>query len=397
MIWLLLLIVIFVLIGGFWWGWPLAAGILGASSVTDKPGALERIAQLMHSYNITLAEVETAFHTPATSRPVPARRSKGDVARTLFTYLGAIFIFAGISTYIGTFWESMGSAMRVFVTLGVGYILLIVLVSALHENKYPKLILPLALASVFMMTGGWFVLIHEVFPRSDNWRTAVLFVFGVMAVHQGALLGKYRLTVLAFTALFFVYGFMQVGLDLLGVPIAYIAIVLGASLFLVATALEDTAHRVLAAPALLIGTCWLNGGLFDRIALASSASWAGLVTGVCVMFTAYGLHKARRHPGLTGLGYFIGSIMAYSGLFDLVHNTPVELLYLAVTASMLYACVVLQSRALLFTTVIAMLGFIAFYTAKHFANSLGWPVTLVLMGVAFLGVGTIALKVRRHI
>ena len=89
--------------------------------------------------------------------------------------------------------------------------------------------------------------------------------------------------------------------------------------------------------------------------------------------------------------------MAYSGLFDLVHNTSFELIYLAVTAAMLYACVVLASRALLFTTVIAMLGFIGYYSAKHFANSLGWPVTLVLMGVAFLGVGTIALKVRRHI
>ncbi|MDE2118067.1 MAG: DUF2157 domain-containing protein [Betaproteobacteria bacterium] len=397
MIWLLLLIVIFVLIGGGWWGWPLLAGILGASGVTDKASALESIARLMRNYDITPAEVEAAFHAPAALRPEQARRSRGDIAKTLFIYLGSIFILAGISTYIGTFWVSMGSVMRVLVTLGVGYLLLIVLVSALYENKYPKLILPLALASVFMMTGGWFVLIHEVYPHGKNWRAAVLFVFGVMALHQGALFGKYRLTVLAFTALFFVYGFMQVGLDLLNVPMAYIAIVLGASLFLVATALEDTAHRVLAAPALLIAICWMNGGLFDRIAMSASADWAGLLTGICVISAAYGLQKAGRYPGLAGLGYFVGSIMAYSGLFDLVHNTPVELVYLAITASMLYACVVLQSRALLFTTVIAMLGFIGFYTAKHFANSLGWPVTLVLMGVAFLGVGTIAIKVRRHI
>lgn len=397
MIWLLALIVIFVLIGGGWWGWPLLAGILGASGVTDKVSALESIARLMRSYDITPAEVEAAFHAPAALRPEPTRRSRGDIARTLFIYLGAIFILAGISTYIGTFWQSMGSAMRVLVTLGVGYILLIVLLSALYENKYPKLILPLALASVFMMTGGWFVLLHEVFPHSDNWRAAVLFVFGVMALHQGALFGKYRLTILAFTALFFVYGFMQVGLDLLGAPMAYIAIVLGASLFLVATALEDTTHRVLAAPALLIGICWMNGGLFDRIAMSTSANWASLLTGMCVISAAYGLQKAGRYSGLAGLGYFVGSIMAYSGLFDLVHNTSVELIYLAITASMLYACVVLRSRALLFTTVIAMLGFIGFYTAKHFANSLGWPVTLVLMGVAFLGVGTVAIKVKRRI
>lgn len=397
MSWLLILVAIFVLIGGGWWGWQLLAGILGATGVTDKSSALESIARLMRNYDITPAEVEAAFHAPASSSPEPAQRSRGDIAKTLFIYLGAIFILAGISTYIGTFWVSMGGVTRVAVTLGVGYILLIVLLSALHENKYPRLILPLALASVFVMTGGWFVLVHEVFPRGENWRAAVLFVFGVLALQQGTLFGKYRLTVLAFTALFFVYGFMQVGLDLLDVPTAYIAIVLGASLFLVSTALEEMPYRVLAAPALLIGICWMNGGLFDRIAMATSANWASLLVGMSVISAAYGLQKAGRYSGLTGLGYFIGSIMAYSGLFDLVHNTPFELGYLAVTALMLYACVVLQSRALLFTTVIAMLGFIGFYTAKHFANSLGWPVTLVLMGVAFLGVGTIAIKVRRHI
>lgn len=291
----------------------------------------------------------------------------------------------------------MGSVMRVFVTLGVGYVLLIVLASALHENKFPRIILPLTLASVFMMTGGWFVLIHEVYPHGDNWRAALLFVFGTMVLHQGALFGKYRRTVLAFTVLVFVYGFLDVGLDMLGVPIAYVAIVLGASVFLVGTALEKTSHRVLAEPALLIGVIWLNSGLFDRIAMFTSTNWASLIIGMCVIFTAYGMHKAGRYSRLTGLGYFIGSIMAYAGLFDLVKNTSVELLYLAVTASILYACVVLQSRALLFTTVIAMLAFIGYFTEKHFANSLGWPVTLVLMGVAFLGIGAIAIKLKQRI
>lgn len=397
MIWLLILVVVLLLAGGGWWGWPLLAGILGASGVTDKSGALEHIAQLMRDHDITPAEVEAAFHAPAASRSAAVQRGPRDIARTLFTYLGAIFILAGVSAYVGTFWQSMGSAMRVFMTLGVGYILLIVLLSALHEKRYPRLILPLALASALVMTGGWFVLIHEVYPHGDNWRAAALFVFGVMALHQGVLFARYRITVLAFTTLFFVYGFMQVGLDLLGVPFAYIAIVLGASLFLVGAALESMPYRMLAEPALLIGTVWMDSGLFDRIAVATSSDWAGLLTGLCVMSAAYGLHRAGRYARLAGAGYLVGSIMAYSGLFDLMHDTSFELGYLAVTAAMLYACVVLQSRALLFTTVIAMLGFIAFYTAKHFANSLGWPVTLVLTGVAFLAVGSIAIRLKRRI
>ncbi len=397
MISLLILIVILLLIGGGIWCWPLLAGVLGISAVTDKPGALRQVAQLMKTYDITLAEVETVLNAPVSGNTAATRRSKSDIAKTLFSYLGAIFILAGVGTYIGMFWDSMGSVMRVFVTLGVGYVLLVLLVSALHEKKFPRLILPLTIACAFMMTSGWFVLIHEVFPHGDNWRAATLFVFGMMTLHQGVLFGKYRHTVLAFTALFFVYGFMHVGLDMLGIQLTYIAIVLGASLFLVGVALGNTPHRVLAEPALFLGACWLNAGLFDQMALVTSANWASVMTGVCVMLTAYGLQQEERHDRLAVLGYFIGSILFYSGLFDLVQDTPVELLYLAVTAAILYVCVVLQSRALLLTTVFAMLGFIGYFSAEHFANSLGWPVTLILMGVAFLGVGTMAIKVKRRI
>lgn len=396
MISLLALIVILLLIGGGIWGWPLVAGILGLSSVTDKPGALRNITHLMNTYHITLSEVESAFNE--SDSPLPnEERSKGDIAIRLFSYLGAIFILAGISTYIAMFWDSMGGAMRVFVTLGIGYILLIVLVSALYENKYPRLILPVTLACVLMMTSGWFVLIHELFPSGNNWRAAVLFVFGIMALHQGVLFGKYQSTVLAFTALFFIYGFMHVGLDMLGVPIAYIAIVLGASVFLVGVALEKTPHHVLAEPILLLAICWLNSGLFDRIVMYTEANWASFIIGICVMLTAYGLQQEGKYQRLIGLGYFIGSIMTYSGLFDLVQNTAFELLYLAVTASILYACVVLQSQALLLTTAIAMLAFIGYYSAEYFANSLGWPITLLVMGIAFLSVGTIVIKLKQRI
>ena len=395
MISLLILVLIILLIGGGIWGWPLVAGVLGLSSITDKPSALTHITQLMNTYGITPAEVETAFNTPARDS-ASAKRTKGDIAKTLFAYLGAIFILSGIGTYVGMFWNTMGSVMRILVTLGVGYILLIVLVSALHEKKFPRFVLPLTLASAFMMTSGWFVLIHEYFPHTGNWRLATLFVFGIMTLHQAILFGKYRRTVLAFTSLFFVYGFLDVALDLVGVPTAYIAIVLGASVFLVGTALEKTSQRVLAEPALLIGVIWLNSGLFDRIVKYSQANWASLVIGVSVMLAAYGMQKAGRYPRLVALGYFVGSIMAYAGLFDLVQNTSAELIFLAVTASMLYACVVLQSRALLLTTVLAMLGFIGYFSEKHFAHSLGWPVTLVLMGVAFFGIGALAMRVKRR-
>ncbi|MGI9271731.1 MAG: hypothetical protein ACR2QT_08155 [Woeseiaceae bacterium] len=396
MIGLLVLIVIVVLIGGGMWVWPFLAGILGLSSVTDKPGALQHIRQLMVTYDISPSEVEATYLAPAVSGAATTQRSKSDIAKTLFVYLGAIFILAGVGTYIGMFWGSMGSAMRIFVTLGIGYILLLVLISALHENKYLRAVWPLTFAMVFMMVSGWFVLIDELI-RTNNWRNVLLFVTGTMAVHLGLLFRKYRRTLFAVLGLIFVYGFMQVGLDKLGMSYTHIAIVLGASLFLVGSTLEKTPQPVLAELAILIGSFWLNGGLFDVIAKATAPNWASLIIGVSLVLTAYGLQTADKYPRLIALGYLVGSAMLYAGLFDLVQGTSIELLFLAVTAGILYACVVLQSRAMLLTTVLAMLSFIGYFSAKHFVDSLGWPITLVITGVIFLGIGMIAIRVKRAI
>ena len=396
MITLIALIILFILIGGGMWLWPLLAGILGISSVTDKAGALRHIQQLIQSYEITPAEVEMTFRQQIANNERLTQRSKNGIAKTLFSYLGAILIFAGIGTYIGMHWGNMGSAMRILLTLGVAYILLIVLISALYEKKFLQAILPLTLASVFMMVGGWLVLLEEMYPNSEL-RTVMLFISGAMTLHWAVLFSKYQRVAFALITLFFVYVFMHVSLDMLGIPPTYIAITLGSSLFLVGAALVKTSKRLLAEPAILIGSIWLNGGLFDLIARFNNAEWASLVVGVSLMVTAYGLNRENRYPRLIGLGYLVGSTMLYAVLFQLVENSSIELIYLAVTTSLLYACVALQSRALLLTTVLSMLSYIGYFSAKHFAGSLSWPITLVLMGIAFLGIGAIALKLKRQL
>lgn len=393
MIILLIFIIIILLLGSALW-WPLLTGMLGLSQITDKAGAIRQIAQLMNTYDISPTEIDNACQnvTPA----AVDSRSKGDILRTLLACLGGIFILAGISTYISLFWDSMGSMMRILTTLGVGYVIFIVLLSALHEGKFPRLILPLTLAAATMMSSGWFVLINELYPQGDNWRLAALCIFAIMALHQWGLFFKYRRTILLFTGLVFSYGFLDVALDLLGVDTAYIAIILGASVFLIGSALEKTPYKALTEAALLIGLSWFNGGLFDRIDMLTATNWAYLITGICLISSAYGLHQSGRYPRLIALGYLLGSIMAYSGLFDLLQNTPIELLYLIITAIGLYLCVVVQSRALLLTTVIAMLGFIVYFSEKHFANSLGWPATLILLGIVFLAIGALALKLKQR-
>jgi hypothetical protein len=93
------------------------------------------------------------------------------------------------------------------------------------------------------------------------------------------------------------------------VPAGFSALVLGASLLLVAGGLEKSPQRSLAEFAYLIALCWFNAGLFDRVAIAAAADWAALLTGASVMSAAYGLHKDGRQLRLSGLGYLIGKML----------------------------------------------------------------------------------------
>jgi hypothetical protein len=44
-----------------------------------------------------------------------------------------------------------------------------------------------------------------------------------------------------------------------------------------------------------------------------------------------------------------------------------------------------------------MLSSISYFSAQHFVDSLGWPITLMLMGVAFIGVSSLAIRVKKSI
>lgn len=389
-----LLIMLLVIAGGVW-GWAAIAAALGFASVNDKQSALQHIRQLMHTHDISVQDIERAFSTP-TSVVRRAKRSQSDIARTLFIYLGAILVFAGVTTYIGSFWEVMGGFFRVLLTLGIGYALYTLLVVALYENRYPKIVIPLAIAAAIAMSIGWQVLIREMFPQGDCWRCAVCWIAGMMSLHMGALCLRFKHPVLSLLTLLFVYAFCYVALELAGVAPHHVAIGLGASLFVVAQLMENSRQRVLVESVLMVGCGWLNSGLYDAVAQSLSANWAGLLVGINVMSAAFGLHLAQHYPRLVGLGYWLGSMLAYAALFDLVQGGPMELLFPVVTAALLYACVVLESPALLFTSVLALLGFIGYYSAEYFADSLGWPITLVLMGVAFLAVGMVALRLKRQ-
>jgi hypothetical protein len=368
---------------------------MGAPEMTEALShneAIARILQIMQQQGITLEQLKQASAEVSQAKP---KRTMGDIATKVFTYLGSIFVLGGIGAYIAMFWPSMSSFMRIFITLGVGIGFSIFSMIAMKEGKYPRIVLPLIVLAALIETTGWFVSIDELFPHGGDSRKAACFVFGIMALQQAITFGLFKRTSLLFFGAVFGYGFLAVALDLLGMNEHCIGIVLGASLICVSDWTSKTPHRILAGLGYFCAAIWFNEGLYYYAEKFLNSRAATAIIGLSLCSLAYGL-KQSGWSKLSMFWFFVGSATFYCGLFDMVQHTPYELLYLVVGISMMYGHILLGSVAILITSTLAILGFIAYYTEEHFVHSIGWPIALILLGVMFLGIGAFAVRLHKN-
>jgi hypothetical protein len=117
----------------------------------------------------------------------------------------------------------------------------------------------------------------------------------------------------------------------------------------------------------------------------------GVVVGTSLLFIAYALNQSK-HIAIAAFWYFIGSVVLLWSVFESVKHSALEPLYLGVCALMIFVSTYVRSRTLLLVGTLAMLFYIGYYTAKHFANTVGWPIALVLIGIALIALSSLAVK-----
>ena len=300
----------------------------------EKKDALQDIISLVKHNGITLDEIKHALETA----PILAHRPSSSVLSKLFAYIGGIFVFAGIGVFISMFWNDFGSAARVIVTLGTGFAAFIMGLLCLSDNKYEKAATPLFLMSSWLQPTGILVMLQEYSSGSDA-RHGVLFMAIFMLIQQTATFWAKRRSVLAFSAILFGSIFLATLFDIWDWDEEFIGVLIGVSLMCVAYALQQSKH------------------------LAIAPFW-----------------------------YFVGGMILMWSVFEAVENTPLELLYLGLSALLIFVSTHVRSRALLGVGTLAMLIYIGYYTAKHFANTLGWPIALVVIGVALIALSSLAVR-----
>ncbi len=306
--------------------------------MNSKNNALKQILEIAHEYNLTATEIENVLGSKTVDTP---ESSSGMLGRIL-GYLGGIFIFAGLSVFISMNWHVMNTAARIIITLGSGLAVFVMALVASTDERYSKLKIPLYLIAAALQPTGILVAIDE-FSSGGDWQYAVMITAGIMTLQQAAVFWQKRETTLLFTSLFFALWFFGVSLDLVNVDEGVIALVLGASTLIFCVGLERTSYS-----------------------------------------------------GINPFWYLTGSAVFYHGLFDLVEHSVVELVFLAFAVAGVFLSTWVRSRTLLFTSNVAILAYIGYFSYQHFQDSLGWPLVLIMMGLIFIALSVLAMRINRR-
>ncbi len=299
-----------------------------------KEDALQEIVALARHHQITLDEITQALQISKH----PTDKPPASVLSKLFGYIGGIFVFAGVAVFISMYWDDFGSAARVIATLGTGLIAFLMGLLCLTDEKYERAATPLFLMSSVLQPTGILVMLREYSAGGDA-RYGLLFMAAYMLIQQGCTFWEKGRTVLAFSAILF-----------------------GSVFF---------------------------ANLFDILDINEKR--IGIVIGTSLLFIAYALNQSR-YSAIAAFWYFIGAVLLLWSVFEVVENSVLEPLYLGLCALIIFISTTVRSRTLLLVGTLSMLCYIGYYTAKHFANMVGWPIALVMIGVALIGLSSIAVK-----
>ncbi len=291
----------------------------------------------MRAHQLSVADVQAKLATDEAAAAEPS----GLVVQVL-SYIGGIFVFAGIAIFVGLQWQGLNSAARVIITLGPGVTAFALAALAFTDVRYQRAAMPLLLISAVLQPTGMMVAFAEYGSGGDA-QLAALITALTFAVQFGVAARRWTETVVLWLTVFFASAAVGLGMDMAGVPEAGIALALGLGW-------------------LSLGTATLKS----------------------------------RHTMLTPQLYVLGAWAALWGLFDVVEGSWAEAVFVAGACGLVYLGVWARSRALNIASTIALLAYTAYFTSRYFADSVGWPIALIVIGLLMIAISAAALKIDRR-
>jgi len=314
-----------------------------------KEDLLKELSEKLKSGEIRKEEVVSRLKLSA-----DAQKRTGDghfsVSKMLYI-LGATIVIIGLVFFISQIWGDIGSIGRIFVTLGLG--LLLTALGSMLLNSQPQT----NLGSVFhfiggmLVPGGAMVALNEMSVDSVTlWPVSI--TFGVIFAFYMLLNYVHRTPVLTFFAIANFTMFVYVTFE-----------------------------------AVVEGYSYQHGDLY---------AYLTMLVGISYLLLAHAFREGwNRH--LVGILYFFGISGLLGAAFTRVFDSiGWQLLYFLLVIGGLFLAVYTKSRAILVMSTIFLISHVAYITSEYFADSIGWPISLVLLGFAFIGLGYASITINKR-
>lgn len=417
--------------------------MIAAPHSPTQQRALDDIVRTARAHRLDAADIAAALQQQDAP---PSPRAGSNFLTALLGYLGGALIVSGLFIYMAMIWDDIGSLPRVVLSLGAGLIAFYAGIFLQKDEKTQKASLPLWVLSALLIPTGLFVALHEYAPGDDAILGGVI-VFGMTMLLYALAFREYgRSSLLLLTIIF---GLMFIGTfyEHAGINVPLIWLATGASFLIAgiraaqarpyadiafvplaigATAIASAAYYHIGntyaegvMAALLMALVFLSYKLESRglitlttiffLALISKYNWfswgyresdilrlTAAATGVAMIFMAHWL-RMRTASRLVPAWYFLGSGLLFSACMGILYRTPFDVLFPVVPALVLLLSLKLSSRALLLSSILALLSFIGYYTAEYFAGTVGWPIALMVTGMTMIGLCALALKMNVRI
>ena len=321
-----------------------------------KEEILQYIKTLAEQKVITKDELNEAFDAGSRVKSDVALTKKLGIAEIL-CYIGGAIISLGISILLWQNWSTLGFETKVLATLGSGVAAYIVgvLFSISRDEKTRTADSAFYLISALVTPIGlWVVFDNAGFDASS---------YGSQSLISGILLGTYflsyfvfRKNILAlFSIIFATWSFFSFTNFLVG------------------------------------GTLYFDGWKFYMYRV--------LVVSIAYMLLGYIFAKDER-ASLSGFLYgfgifgFLGAALML-GQWKPNQNIFWELIYPGLAFGALFLSVHIKSKAFLTFGTLYLMAYILKITSEYFSAGLGWPLALVIAGLAMIGAGYMSLSIKK--
>ncbi len=322
----------------------------------DKRDLLKSIEEAAANKSISRDELMSAFDA-GSKTSVPTREPIHVSVSEILYYIGGAIVFIGIGILVFQNWTTLPDLAKILVTLGSAIAAFVVAVMFDRTPNMGRLGLAFHFLGSLLLPIGISVT-SNVMGYTIN-ETSTQSVVSVILV-------------LAFSGLFY---YLRKDLFL-------IFLVFAATWFFFAF------------------TNFMAAGNPGFILADEFTQYRFLLVGLAFMLVGYYFTQINK-PHLSGFLYgigslaFLGTALALGGFYP-EQNAFWELIYPALVFGILFLSVYLKSRSFLVFGAIFLMGYIFKITTEYFREGLGWPLSLVIIGFALIGVGYLTVYLNKR-